>query len=250
MTELPPDIPPWSPLADRGRTQEAVDAYARATGTVLTDDAPPAPGDTTDGQPPPRRWPRLLLGLVAGVLAGVVLALVVASAFGGSDPVPTTTTVVRAPLPATTADDPVPVGTRVALGNGWTVAVLGFDPDATRDLARANRDAPELEEGQVRVLIGLEMIYLDGVPDAESPFLGVDLSVRDADGNVTTPADTPCVAAEPALDTTTELTRGAGRSGNVCFAVDADSVDSLLLVASPSMTFGARPSHFALHREE
>lgn len=228
-----------------------MDAYARATGTVLTDDAPSAPGDTEAGQPQAGGWPRRLLGVAAGALAALVLALVVSSAFGGSDPAPsTTTTAVRAPLPATTAEDPAPVGTRVALGNGWTVAVLGFDPDASRALARANRDAPELEEGQVRVLIGLEMIYLDGVPDTESPFLGVDLSVLDADGTVTTPADTPCTASEPVLDTTTELTRGAGRSGNVCFVVDADSVDSLLLVASPSMAFGAQPSHFALRRDE
>jgi hypothetical protein len=227
-----------------------VDAYARATGTVLTDDAPSATGDSTDDQPLPRRWPRLLLGLVAGVLAGVVLAVVVASAFGGSDPVPSTTTVVRAPLPATTAADPAPVGTRVALGNGWTVAVLAFNPDATRALAPLNRGTPALEEGQVRVLIGLEMTYIDGVSDTESPFLGVDLAVRDADGNVTTPADTPCSAGDPVLYSTTEMTRGEGRRGNVCFAVDADSVDSLLLVASPSMTFGAQPSHFALHRDE
>lgn len=250
MTELPPGTPPWSPLADRDRTAEAADAYARATGTVLTEDAPLAPSDSVVEQVPGSRWPRLLLGLAVGVLAGVVLALAVASAFGGSDPVPSTTTVVGAPLPTTSADDPAPVGTRVALGNGWTVAVLGFDPDATRDLARANQDGSALDEGQVRVLIGLEMIYLDGVPETESPFLGVDLSVRDADGNVTTPADTPCVPSDPVFDTASELARGAGRRGNLCFVVDADSVDSLLLVASPSMAFGATPSHFALRREE
>jgi hypothetical protein len=228
-----------------------VDAYARATGTVLTDDAPSAPGDTEAGQPQAGGWPRRLLGVAAGALAALVLALVVSSAFGGSDPAPsTTTTAVRAPLPATTADDPAPVGTRVALGNGWTVAVLAFNPDATRALAPLNRDAPALEEGQVRVLIGIEMTYIDGMPDTESPFLGVDLSVRDADGNVTTPADTPCSVGDSELYTTTEMTRGEGRRGNICFAVDAESVDSLLLVASPSMAFGARPSYFELRRDE
>lgn len=243
MTEPAPDIsadiPPWSALAERERAGDTLLADPRPDGA-------PASGDE-DGRP--GRSPGRRAGLaaaVAGGLGALVVVVALTSAVGGSDPAPTTTTPVRAPLPATSPGDPAPLGTRVALGNGWTVVVLAYDPDPRPAVRNRNRDAPPLAEGQRHVLINLEMSYVDGPLAAQSPFDGVDLSVLDTDGNVTTPADTPCTPSASAFDVMGELDRGLAERGRICFGVDAQQADSLVLVAAPSMTFGARQSYFDL----
>jgi hypothetical protein len=208
----------------------------------------PTAGDGTavDRAIAPARGARVVW-LVAGLLGGVVLALALAAMLGDDGrPAPTPTTVVRAPLPSTSAAAPAAIGTRVALGNGWTVAVRGVDAGATRPLQQLNKSRPPLAKGQQYVLIDLEMSYVDGVPDAESPFHGVDLSVVGEDGTVVTPADSPCTAPAPEFDMSTELARGRSERGRVCFAVDSEQVASLRLVAEPSMAYGSAPSWFSL----
>lgn len=243
MTEPAPDIPagipPWSALAER----------ERAGGTLLDrQETGAGPDADHDGHRPgaSRRRRANLLAAAAGGLAALVVAVVLATALGSPDPSPSTTTVVRAPLPATSPGDPAPAGTRVALGNGWTVVVLAYDPDPRPVVRNLDPDAPPLAEGQRHVLISLQMSYVDGPLAAQSPFDGVDLSLLDADGNETTPADTPCTPASSAFDMMSELDRGSAERGRICFGVDSEQAASLVLVASPSMTFGARPSYFAL----
>lgn len=250
MTERPPDIPPWSPLAHRAREGGADTApWLGPAGTTVVQDEPfvPAPDgeDTAAATSTGGRGARAIW-LVAGLLGGIVLALVLAAAIGDDGPAPSPTTVVRAPLPTTSAGAPAAIGTRVAVGNGWTVAVRGADAGATRPLQQLNKDREPLEKGQQYVLIDLEMSYVDGAPDAESPFYGVDLSVVGEDGTVVTPADSPCTAPAPAFDMSTELTRGSSERGRICFAVATDQVASLRLVAEPSMAYGSDPSWFAL----
>ena len=166
------------------------------------------------------------------------------------DPAPPPTTTVRTPLPTTTFEAPAPPGTKVALGNGWSVVVRGFNPDSTRALQPLNRDSPPLEKGQRRVMVDVEMTYLDGRAAAQAPFDGVDLAVLGDDGRLITPADTPCVPSAPTLDQSTELSRGATVRGRLCFAVDAAVVPTLRLVAEPSMTFGSEPSYLALLKRQ
>lgn len=232
MTEAVPDIPAWSPVADR----------ARRRGDDDVDDGAPDPGHplppTDDGR---RRGTWLAIGL----LVGLVLALFASTLLRDDDTEPTPTTVVRDPQPSTSYRAPAPIGDRVALGNGWAVSVRGVDANATRGVRPLNPDTP-LEEGQRYVLIDVEMTYLDGVPDEQTPFLGVDLAVVDEDGIVTTPSDAPCVAPEPELDLTSEVARGASARGRICFPVDADRIAGLRLVAEPSMTYGSTPSYLAL----
>jgi hypothetical protein len=242
-TDISADIPPWSALAER----------ERAGGTLVGGPGPgadPTSGNEDDRSGGPPRRGTSLLAAVAGGLGALVVVVALSSALGGSDPAPTTTTPVRAPLPATSPGDPAPVGTRVALGNGWTVVVLAFDPEPRPAVRNRDPDAPPLAEGQRHVLISLEMSYVDGPLAAQSPFDGVDLSVLDADGNVTTPADTPCTPDSSAFDMMNELDRGRAERGRICFGVDAELADSLVLGAAPSMTFGARPSYFALTAED
>ncbi len=250
MTELPPDIPPWSPLADRGRSLGGIATAPAeqlpgpgADGDGGAEERPPA---GTTSRPGRGRW---VLWLAAGLLAGAVVATVLVTAIDG-DPAPPPTTTVRTPLPTTTFEAPAPPGTKVALGNGWSVVVRGFNPDSTRALQPLNRDSPPLEKGQRRVMVDVEMTYLDGRAAAQAPFDGVDLAVLGDDGRLITPADTPCVPSAPTLDQSTELSRGATVRGRLCFAVDAAVVPTLRLVAEPSMTFGSEPSYLALLKRQ
>jgi hypothetical protein len=254
MTEQPPDIPPWSPLADPARLAGGASGGRTATpgsavGGGVTVEEPAAgrsDGATQDPVTAPtpardRRWWWLLPPLVAVLVIGIALA-----AGGGGDPAPSPTTTVRAPLPATSFEEPAAMGSRVALGNGWIVAVLATDGTATRALQSLNARTAPLAEGQQYVLIDLELAYLDGATETDSPFHGVDLAVMGDDGELVTPADSPCTVPPPALDTASEIPRGRSERGRICFAVDADQVASLRLVAEPSMAYGSAPSWFEL----
>lgn len=186
--------------------------------------------------------------LVAVVLATVVVLLLTrgtGNAAGSFDRLDLQVPDLRDPAPPTSADDPAVAGTRVALGNGWTVMVHGWDPAATPTLTPLNPSLSPTDE-QAMVLIDLEMTYLDGERRSESPFYGVDLAVVGDDGQVVTPADTPCVASEPAFDIHDPLDQGSSRRGGICFVVASEQVDSLMLTAAPSMTPLAQKTWFEL----
>lgn len=251
MTEPPPEIPPWSPLADRARTLG--DELAGA-GATSTDTRPPdAPGDEAGPGPDAgdadrrsarsgRRWWRALAVLA---LAVVAVSVLMAVRDGDDTPRPSTTTVVRAPQPPTSEADPADIGTLVSLGNGWTVSVVGPLTVATDEVLASAPDTP-VTEGAALVLVDLEMSYTDGRAERESPFEGVDLSLVGDDGSAVTPSDDPCPAPAPALDQLSPLERGGVAAGRVCFTVPAEQTAGLRLVAEPSMAYGSRPSWFAL----
>ncbi len=230
MTEPPPEIPPWSPLADRARTlgDELVGADS---GRDADASVPDAPG----------RWWLVLVVVALALVAGWVLV----ASLSDDPPRPSTTTVVRAPQPSTSESDPAPIGTLVSLGNGWTVSVVGPLTVATDEVLATAPDTP-VAEGAALVLVDLEMSYTDGRADRESPFEGVDLSLVGDDGVTVTPSDDPCPAPAPALDQLSPLERGDVAAGRVCFTVPADQTAGLRLVAEPSMAYGSQPSWFAL----
>jgi hypothetical protein len=251
VTEPPPEIPPWSPLADRARTlgDELAGAGATSTDTrapdTPVDEAGPGPdmGDADRRSARSgRRWWRLLAVLA---LAVVAVSVLVAVLDGDDTPRPSSTTVARAPQPSTSEADPAAIGTLVSLGNGWTVSVVGPLTVATDEVLANAPDTP-VAEGAALVLVDLEMSYTDGRAERESPFEGVDLSLVGDDGSAVTPSDDPCPAPAPALDQLSPLERGGVAAGRVCFTVPAEQTAGLRLVAEPSMAYGAQPSWFAL----
>ena len=192
--------------------------------------------------------PAVVTSLVAGVLGGLVVALVMAVsvlATGPSAPEPAPTTVVRDPQPATSAENPAPPGTRVALGNGWTALVRWWDRDST-DVVEELNPRTTLADGEQYLSIDLEMSYVDGEPESESPFYGVDITLVTDDGTTITPADAPCTPPDPVFDVLTELERGRAERGLICFPVDGEQVEAPQLILEPSMTYGSTPSHLGL----
>ncbi len=200
----------------------------------------------------PRSRPLVTTTLVAAVVAAAVTAVLTFATRrdndASSEPVDRLgfeESATRDASPPTSVDRPAATGTRVAVGNGWTVMVHGSDPEATERLAPLNPELTPTDEQSI-VLIDLEMTYLDGEREAESPFYGVDLAVVGEDGRVVTPADTPCVATDPVFDLYDEMALGSSRRGGICFMVESDQVDSLVLTATPSMDPHADTSWFAL----
>ncbi len=242
MSEPPPEIPSWSPLEERARKLgDELAAGGTDTDTRVVPQLEAAADHAAPTRPRTRRWWWSAAVLVVGAL-GVLLVATVTS---GDDGRPPATTMVRAPQPSTSDADPAPTGTRVALGNGWIVAVRGAVEVATDEVLAASPDT-SVPEGQELVLVDLEMSYIDGAAERESPFEGVDLSVVGTDGRVVTPSDVACTPPAPALDLLMALERGAVAEGRVCFAVPAEQTVGLRLVAEPSMTYGSQPSWFAL----
>ena len=235
VTELSPDIPPWSPLAGRDRAHGGAEA-------------PAEPVDSGPGAAPDRPGHRRRTGWYVAFVVCVAIAIAIAIALvvgtGDRTEQPPPPTSVRRPLPSTSWREPAALGTMVALGNGWAISVTDTNLDATSELQPFNTERP-LGEGQAFVLLDVTMYYLDGVDDAESPFYGVDLAVVGDDGQVVTPTDAPCTAPAPALDLTTDVARGSSATGRICFAVDAGQADTLRLTARPSMAYGARTSYLA-----
>lgn len=229
VTDRPTDIPPWSALAERAR---GLSEPASPTGP--TGAAPPDP----EHRRPGRKLPVTLAVLAVAAMSTTVVILLLGRgtgpAAGSFDRLDLRVPELRDAAPPTSADHPAAPGTRVAIGNGWTVMVHGWDPAATATLAPLNPELSPTDE-QTIVLIDLEMTYLDGERSAESPFYGVDLGVVGSDGRVVTPADTPCVSNDPAFDMQEPMAQGSSRRGGICFLVATAQIDSLKLTAAPSM---------------
>lgn len=90
-------------------------------------------------------------------------------------------------------------------GNGWTVAVRGADAGATPACWAGSTPDHRWPRVSSTSCIHLEMTYVDGATDADSPFHGVDLGVVVMDGELVTPADSPCTAPAPAFDVASEV---------------------------------------------
>ncbi len=201
-----------------------------------------------------------LIGLLVGGIGGGAIGLLVGSSsdssvtldggpgFSGADPdQPSTFGVNDASPPSieSSREAPVPLETTVSLGNGWDVTVDGFEPNGA-ELLDEDEFADPPEDGQQFVLVALSATYVDGEDESQSPFFGMDLALVGSDGVERTEFESPCSAPEPEFDRSSELYKGATASGQVCFAVGENEVDSLVLVVTPSMTFDASKSFMAL----
>jgi hypothetical protein len=148
---------------------------------------------------------------------------------------PSNTTLVP-PSPRTTRTDPAPVGTGVDVGNGWRVQVDGFDASP--------ETSSEPPSGRQFVTVDLTITYVKGDKEAESPFFGLDLSLVGAKGEEYDEADGACFGPDPRLDVLGDLVVGGSTSGNLCLAVPPDQLDSLVLVAEPSLNMGGAPRSY------
>lgn len=180
----------------------------------------------------------LLLGLVVGGVAGFAAARLLDSApdidFG-----PSIGGTTSAPSHPSERGEPVPLGTEVDLGNGWHLKVVSFDPNP-------QMGDQEVPDGRSWVSVALVATYTGAEAEADSPFFGMDIELVGASGVAARRSDAACFAPEPEFDNLSDVYRGGSVEGNFCLAVPTGDVDSLVLVARPSMAMNATRTYFAL----
>ena len=132
---------------------------------------------------------------------------------------------------------PTPIGTPAALGEGWTLAVLGPVVDIT-DQIRAENSFDEPEPGERFVGFPVEVLY-EGT-DRGSMFF-VQISAL-PDGNV---AGYPfCGSFEGELDEFADVFTGGRLTGTVCAAVPEQELSSVVAYAFAG--FDGDPVFFSL----
>jgi hypothetical protein len=239
------------------------------TGPPTLPDSPPAgwggspvlpATDHTEYQPSDgwRPWQAALLG-VLGVLVGMCFGLVIGvqladpgdgstlldrtiPTIGPNRAAPNITGPPAASGSETGAvDNPIQIGQRYILGAGWTVRVVEVDEDAGDVVV----DESPLNEppgpNESYVLVTLEMTF------TEPGFLGqpqdVLLSLRDAGGTRFFAFEYSCGRIPDPLTGFSEVSEGQSITGNACFAVPANLVDDMVLVAE---VLAGEAVHFAL----
>ena len=159
-------------------------------------------------------------------------------------------TVATAP-PATTArvdgapgrrSNPVPLGSAVSVGDGWTLKVTAYNPNATAEILAANQFNKPPADGMQYALVGVELAYTDaGTKDKEAPFL-VSLKAVGRSNASYSWSDNFVVPPDQ-FDTTKDVFKGGSAKGNVAFTVTAADAPQLVLYAKAGFT--GKDTYFA-----
>ncbi|MGI9643769.1 MAG: hypothetical protein ACR2O6_00500 [Ilumatobacteraceae bacterium] len=124
---------------------------------------------------------------------------------------------------------PAPLGEAVDLGEGWTIAVRGFEEDATAELVAASDFNDPPEAGSVYSLLDYELTY-DGTEASNSPF-AVDVGLVGG-SNVSANANCGLSEVPGGLDRFAEIFQGGTAGGTQCFVVDEGDLASIVVYAS------------------
>lgn len=154
------------------------------------------------------------------------------STSGGDDEEPLTG-------PGSSRDEPAPIGTAVQIA-GWELKVNSTNPDAASEIVSDDSFIEPPEAGKVFYLVNLTATYVgNGEDESASLFFGLDFSAVGASAVAYELYDDACTPYElpDALDQNAEVFEGGTVTGDICFAVDEDDADSLLLSAKESFGF-------------
>ena len=138
----------------------------------------------------------------------------------------------------------MPLGTPAEVGDGFTVQVNSFTPDATDDLT-ADASNPAPPAGSVYSLVDVTISY-DGDPAFGYVALLDVYGVREPDVSVNW-YDSLFVTAPDALPLSEQIEPGSNVTGNIVLAVPSDATDELTLVVSSLLSFTSDGVTFALH---
>ena len=143
-----------------------------------------------------------------------------------------------------TRDNPLPVGTRIEMGD-WTLAVTEVTLDATEQVMAENEFNDPPVEGRQFVLFEVEATY----EGEESGTAWLDFSwaiVGSAGNTFGTGMDDYCGVIPNPLDDTGETFPGGNVAGNVCVSVDSDQVDGATIRIEETFSFDDTRAFYAL----
>jgi hypothetical protein len=211
------------------------------------------------------RPPAWLLTGVAGFLLGVGVTVItdrptaepdVDVAIPALEPAPSTTQ-RRTTVPTTTTTttsaprlgartNPYAQGDSVVFSRSgqdqWQITVVGFQPDGSAAVAAENQfNDPPAPDARF-ALVTVEATYVG--TDEPAILLELDFGAID-DNNVAYDYEDTCGVIPDEIDRYGDVYRGGTISGNLCWEVQKDSIDSLLLTVGSSGP-GSPPTFFDL----
>lgn len=143
-----------------------------------------------------------------------------------------------------TRDNPLPVGTRIEMGD-WTLAVTEVTLDATEQVMAENEFNDPPVEGRQFVLFEVDAAY--GGEESGTAWLDFSWAIVGSAGNTFgTAMDDYCGVIPNSLDDTGETYPGGTVSGNVCVSVDSEQVDGATIRIEESFSFDDTRAFYAL----
>lgn len=155
------------------------------------------------------------------------------------------TTTTEAPEVGTRAN-PLPLGQTAAATiegrEAWRIRVLSFTPNANDAVAAENQFNSPPGAGLQFAMVSIEVTYV-GEEEPRQIVTDLQFSALD-DGNVTYDLQDRCGVIPGELDEYVDVYRNGVVTGNVCWAVATDKVESLVMIVAPR--FGGEPYFMAL----
>ena len=144
-----------------------------------------------------------------------------------------------------TRDNPLPVGTRIEMGD-WTLAVTEVTLDAAEQVMAENQFNDPPVEGRQFVLFSVGATY-EG-EDSGMAFVDFSWAVVGSAGNTFgTAMEDYCGVIPDSLDGTGETYPGGNVSGNVCVSVASDQVDGATIRIEETFSFDDTRAFYALN---
>ena len=144
-----------------------------------------------------------------------------------------------------TRDNPLPVGTRIEMGD-WTLAVTEVTLDATEQVMAENPFNDPPVEGRQFVMLSVDATY-EG-DDSGTAWLDFSWAIVGAAGNTFgTGMDDYCGVIPDPLDDTGETFPGGSVSGNVCVSVETDQIEGGTIRIEESLSFEDTRAFYALN---
>lgn len=139
--------------------------------------------------------------------------------------------------------NPVPLGEPARVGD-WEIRVTGTTPNATDQVMAENQFNDPPADGRQFFIVSLEATYVG----EESGQFWADISASTLDdANVTYESfEDTCGSIPDSIDGTGEAFTGGTVTGNLCWSVDSQRADSLVMFLEPMFSFDGERVWFAL----
>jgi hypothetical protein len=135
-----------------------------------------------------------------------------------------------------TRDNPVPIGTAADLGGGWSLTVVDVIPNGTDQILAENQFNNPPAEGRQFFMVTISATY--NGQNSSTFNSAVSLSAVGA-SNVAYKGFEDRCGVIPNQLSSSEVFGGGAITGNVCWSVRSDDVDSLVMFSDSYVTFNA-----------
>lgn len=141
--------------------------------------------------------------------------------------------------------NPIPVGTSATVGN-WSIKVTEAVPNATDMIMAENMFNDPPADGRQFYLVSIEAQYLGGGEDTANFWIDSSFHMLGDRAVAYGSSDASCGVIPGSLLDMPEVFEGGVVTGNVCFSVPSDEVESFLLMADEGFSLDGQSVFYAL----